>query len=127
MRKTLNYQKGINYIEIIKGVLFAYLLTIFLFLILGGILFFTKASENIIPSAVVIISAISILAAGICVTKKTERLGWLNGGLMGFLYVLLLFMFSAFKSQLTFGVSTIIDLALGFVIGAISGILGINL
>ena len=48
MKTSLDKRRRINHLQIIKGVLFAYLLTLLFFLILGGVLFFTKLSESVI-------------------------------------------------------------------------------
>ncbi|HHW03453.1 MAG TPA: TIGR04086 family membrane protein [Thermoanaerobacterales bacterium] len=126
--KSSRTKKTLDYIKIVRGVLSAYLLTMVLFLILGGILYFTKMSENIIPSAVIVLSAASIIISGINSTRDIDQLGWLHGGLIGFLYVAILLILGFFvMPSMSYRLSTVIDLILGFAIGVLAGILGVNL
>ncbi|MDK2878817.1 MAG: hypothetical protein PWR06_1533 [Thermoanaerobacteraceae bacterium] len=126
--KSSKIKKGLNYIKIARGTLNAYLLTLVLFLIFGGILYFTKISENIIPPVVIVLSAVSIIISGINATRDIEQLGWLHGGLIGFLYVAILLILRLFvMPSMSFGLGTVIDLVLGFAVGALAGVLGVNL
>lgn len=128
MKPTLKNPQGVNYKNIVKGVFNAYLVTLFLFLILGAVLYFTKLSENVIPSAVIVVSSISILTGAMKATKDLESLGWFHGGIIGFLYMGLLIILSILFMPSTYlQWNTIIDLGLGFIIGAIAGMLGMNL
>ncbi|MDD4569992.1 MAG: TIGR04086 family membrane protein [Tepidanaerobacteraceae bacterium] len=128
MKSSLNGKNGLEFVKILKGVIYAYLYTIILFLILGLILYLTRVSENIIPTAVVVISAVSILLSGVRVTKDIESLGWLHGGLVGFLYMGILVMLSfLIVPSISFGWNVAVDLFLGFFMGVLAGILGVNL
>jgi putative membrane protein (TIGR04086 family) len=128
MKTSLKSKKGLNYIKIIKGVVNAYLITLFLFLLLGGVLYFTKITESIIPHSVIVLSAISIVVSGVNATRDIEYMGWLHGGLIGILYVAILLIAGLFiGSAANFGFQAMIDLALGFAVGAVAGALGVNL
>ena len=118
----------LNYKKIILGVINAYLMTLTLFLLLGALLYFTKLTETFIPSAVMVISAISVLFCGIRATRDVDTLGWLHGGLIGLIYVALLLVVGVTigNSGLQ-GWAFVLDLALGFVAGSLSGVLGVNL
>lgn len=121
-------RKKIDFIRILKGVFRAYLFTLFLFLILAVLIYFTKVSESIIPKAVVIISAVSIFLSGIDVTRNIDSMGWLHGGLIGFLYIaILLILSSLIMPSFYFKWDIAIDLLLGFLTGVLAGILGVNI
>lgn len=124
-----NDTKGkINGIYIIKGMLLAYIVSLVAFLIIGGLIHFTKISEDIVPVSVNIVSALSVLIGGLYVAKNVDTRGWLNGGIMGLLYVLILLILSLFLvPDASLGISSFVKLALGFVIGALGGILGVNI
>jgi len=126
--KSSKTEKSLNFVKVARGILNAYLLTLVLFLMLGGILYFTKMSEDIIPTAVVILSALSIIISGINATRDIDQLGWLHGGLIGFLYVAILLIVGSFvMPAVSYGASTLADLALGFAVGTLAGALGVNL
>lgn len=120
--------KKIDFIRILKGVVRAYLFTLFLFLILALLIYFTSVSESIIPKAVIIISAFSIFLSGIDVTRNIDSMGWLHGGLIGFLYIAILLMLSfLIVRSFYFKWNIAIDLFLGFLTGVLAGILGVNI
>ena len=128
MKSPSDGKKGLKFIKILKGVFNAYLFTIFLFLILALIMYFTKVSESIIPKAVVAISAVSISLGGVRTTKDVESMGWLHGGLVGFLYMGILVMLSfLIMPSFSFGWNIALDLFLGFLVGVLAGILGVSL
>ncbi|HHY70482.1 MAG TPA: TIGR04086 family membrane protein [Thermoanaerobacterales bacterium] len=128
MKSPSEGKKSLKFPKIFKGVVSAYLFTILLFLILALIMYFTKLSESIIPKAVVVISAISILFGGVRITKDIESMGWLHGGLVGFSYMGILVILSfLITPSFSFGWNVVVDLFLGFLVGVLAGILGVNL
>jgi putative membrane protein (TIGR04086 family) len=59
---------------------------------------------------------------------KVEARGWLNGALVGLIYMVILFLLSLlFKTGISFDRVIVFRLFMGFVIGALSGVIGINL
>ncbi|HHV19325.1 MAG TPA: TIGR04086 family membrane protein [Thermoanaerobacterales bacterium] len=128
MKSPSDDKNSIKFGKILKGVLNAYLYTIMLFLILALIMYFTKLSESIIPKVVVVISAVSILLSGVGITKDVKTMGWLHGGLVGFLYMGILVVLSLLiMPSFSFGWNIALDLFLGFIAGVLAGILGVNL
>ena len=128
MKTSSNTKNVFNLVIVLKGVLSAYLYTIILFIILGLVLYLTKISEDIIPVAVVIISAVSILLGGTKATNAVENMGWLHGGIIGFLYMLILLILNILiVRSVSVGWNVVVDLILGFIVGIISGIIGVNI
>jgi len=128
MKSQSNGKRCLNLIKIIKGVFKAYLVTIFFFLILALIMYFTNLSESIIPKAVVVVSAVSILLSGINTTMDVDSMGWLHGGLVGLLYMGILIILSFFiVPSFAFSFNIVVDILLGFLVGALAGIIGVSL
>ncbi len=128
MKTPLKDRKNFHLLKVLKGVVNAYFLTIILFLILALMLYCTKLSETVIPKAVIIISAISILLSGIKLTREIDDMGWLHGGLVGLLYMGILVVLSIMiMPSFSFRWGTVVDLFLGFIVGMFAGILGVNL
>lgn len=114
--------------SILKGIGIAYLITLPLFLIFALVLCATSFPEKFITPAVVITTIISLLAAGSVATRNLKSRGWLNGAIVGFLYMLILYIIGSIvckNFRLTGYVWTM--LLIGILTGAIGGILGINL
>ena len=113
---------------IFKGVGIAYLISFLLILIYSALLTYTSVSESTIPTCVFVICMISVfMASSICVIKVREN-GLKNGGLIGFLYVFLLYIFSSITSSgfmlNNYSIKTII---FNIIVGMIGGIIGVNL
>ena len=116
-----------SYLKIFKGLAFSLiikLIGIFLFAIL---LTYTNISESTIPIVIITISSISILAGATISTRKINKNGMLNGGIIGGTYVTLLYILSSLLGTgFAFNIYTIIMIILGIVAGLIGGILGVN-
>ncbi|TYP48710.1 TIGR04086 family membrane protein [Thermosediminibacter litoriperuensis] len=126
--KTLSGEKRLNVFQVFRGILNAYLLTIFLFLALSGVLYFTAISEDIIPKAVIVIGALSIAIGSLNATRDLDYAGWLHGGLIGLLYVGIIMILRFFIArEAGYDAGTFVDLLMGFLIGALAGAIGVNL
>ncbi|HHY14213.1 MAG TPA: TIGR04086 family membrane protein [Thermoanaerobacterales bacterium] len=117
-----------SFLYILKGVLLSYILTLICFLIFAGIINLTSISYNIIPISTIVISAICIIISAFYISKATTNRGWLRGGSVGLLYVLILLVAGIFlvpDFNLTY--FTLIKILIGFIIGSVGGILGVNM
>jgi putative membrane protein (TIGR04086 family) len=121
-------QESLNWKLILKGIGFSYLITIPLFLIFALILSSTSYPEKLIMPAVSIITIISLIVAGSISTRNLKSRGWLNGAIVGFLYILILYIIGSIACG-NFSITRYVwTMALiGVLAGAIGGILGINL
>lgn len=117
-----------NIVSMVKGIAVAYLVTIPMFVIFAFFLANMDFPEKFAPSAVIITTLVSIIVAGWTSTRKIKSKGWLNGGIIGFMYMGILFLVSSLVYRdYTITRHVIIMLIIGVIIGAIGGILGINL
>lgn len=111
-----------------KGVLLAFIISIVLLVLYGILLTITSISEASMPTAVMIVTMLSIALAGIYTAIKVKSKGWLNGALVGLIYMVILFLLSLiFKTGISFDKFILFRMFMGFVIGALSGVIGINL
>jgi len=116
-----------NLLGIFKGVIISYLITIPMFIIFALILSYTNFPERLIQPAVVITTVISILVAGSSVTRNVRSKGWLNGAIVGFIYMLVLYALSSIVfDNYSIDRYVITMTIIGVLTGAIGGILGIN-
>lgn len=111
-----------------KGVLLAYVISALLLIVYGILLTITSLSESSMSTIVMIITMISIALSSIYSAMKAESKGWLHGAVVGLIYMILLFLIGLiFDTGLSFDSFIIFRLFMGLVIGALSGIIGINL
>ena len=116
------------YIKFFKGLSFSFIFTLILFFIFSLVLRFTNVSDSIIPGIVLLISIISILCGSAICTKNADSQGWLWGSSIGGAYAIILYIISSLTlTGFSFPLATLY-LILGYVaIGAIGGIVGINI
>lgn len=113
---------------IAKGELIAYIISGILIILYGLLLTLSSLSESTMPTVIMIISTVSIALSSIYVAIKAESKGWLNGALTGLIYMIILFLISLlFKTSVSFDKYVLFRLFMGFVIGTLGGIIGINL
>ncbi|HHV73524.1 hypothetical protein BVF91_03180 [Thermoanaerobacterium sp. PSU-2] len=127
--RTQNYNdKVLNIPGIIVGLLISYIITLLFFIIYALVLTYTPLSELTLPTLTMLITIIGIVLSGAIAARNTKSKGWLNGGLAGLLYVLLmLFLGVYFVKEAGINAGIALKLIWGIVLGAIGGMIGINL
>lgn len=118
---------SMSLVSILKGIVVSYIVTVPVFVIFALILANTEFPERLITPVVVITTIISVLAAGSSATRNTKSKGWLNGGIVGLIYILILYLFSGIVLK-NFAIDkfTVTLAVIGALTGAIGGIIGIN-
>jgi len=127
--KTQSTQDGkINLLVMGRAILISYIITIPVFAIFALILANTDFPHKYISPVVVITTIMSILIAGSTVSKNAKNKGWLHGGLVGFVYMFILYIISSIVFN-DFSVDRyVLTMAvIGILTGSIGGIMGINL
>jgi putative membrane protein (TIGR04086 family) len=119
---------GFNLEMIMKSVGIAYISTIFILTLLASLLAFTGLSENFAALGLVVTAMTSNVIGGMLIARNSKTRGWLNGGVGGAVYVILLYVFGALFYN-SFGISknTLIMLIICLISGAIGGIIGVNI
>lgn len=113
---------------VVKGCLFAIVLSIILLTIYALLLANTSISENTMMPVVLTITGISILIGGTISSRKMKKNGLIYGGVVGLVYVITLYLASSI-SMVGFSLSanSFIMLGVGVLAGVIGGIIGVNL
>jgi putative membrane protein (TIGR04086 family) len=111
-----------------KGLLLAFIMTLVLILTSSLLLTFTSMKEGRMDLLNTIVMIISITTGSIYVAGKVKEKGWINGGILGISYYLILLMFSfVLLKPFTLDVFSITKLLLTAITGIIGGIIGINI
>lgn len=118
----------IDFMTVVRGIIISYIITIPTFIIFAFILTYTDFPEKLISPVVVITTIISILTAGSSATRNIKSKGWLNGGIVGLIYIAVLYCISSILFK-NFAIDKyVITMAfIAVLTGAIGGILGINM
>lgn len=117
-----------NTIRIMKGSLFAILVSLILLLIFALLLTYTELSEDTITPVVITIVGISILVGSGISTRSIKKNGLLNGGFVGLIYIFILYLASSL-GIIGFSptVYSLILLGVGVLTGMVGGIIGVNI
>lgn len=115
-------------VDVLKSLGIAFLLTTILLLIMTALLTFTSLKEDKIPLINTVIMIFSIVIGSISLAFKVDEKGWLNGGLIGILYFLMLLLINfLFIKPFIFDIYTIGKLFICLISGAIGGMIGVNI
>lgn len=113
---------------ILKSVGIGYGFSLICFLILAVIVTYTRLSETIVPTITqgIIIIGLTISGAGAAIKAKSK--GWLYGIICGVLFIAVIVIVSWIAVDgFSFDKYVISKIVLGILVGAIGGMIGINL
>lgn len=117
-----------KYMKILKGALISWILTFILLFIYSVLLTYTKIGENTISPVIIAITVVSILIGSSAVTSKIKKNGIVNGGLIGLIYILLIYFLSSLTtSGFSLNVYSAIMIIAGVAAGMVGGVVGVNL
>lgn len=85
-----------NIIPIIKGIVIAFFITLLLLFLFSILLTYTNISENTTAPVILIITSISILVGSSIGSSKIRKNGLVNGAIVGFSYIMFLYIISSF-------------------------------
>lgn len=109
----------------LRGLGYALALTAIIVVLTTFLISVTAISEAWARWIVVAGSAVAVLIGSYQAGKQMGRVGWLNGGATGLVYVVIVLLL-ALLLDLGLSARSLITLAAGFAIGAIGGVLGVN-
>ena len=113
---------------LLKGILISYLVTFLILTIISLLLTYTNLKESSIPILTTVVMIVSIVLGSIYLTLKIGEKGWLNGGIIGLLYIVILIILNKiFIKPFMFNMYFITKIIVSLVIGIIGGMIGINL
>jgi len=113
--------------NIFKGIAIAMITTVVMLLIFSIILAYTNTSENTITPVIMVVTGISILIGSSIGSIKIKKNGIINGGLIGGIYILILYLISSILNwRFGLNIQSIIMIAVGMIFGILGGIIGVN-
>ncbi|HHW31812.1 MAG TPA: TIGR04086 family membrane protein [Clostridiaceae bacterium] len=118
----------ISLLSIVKAVALSYIITIPIFTVLALLITYTNFPDKFILPGVIVTTIISILIAGTSSSRNLKSNGWLNGGLVGLVYMIVLYLLSSivFK-DFSINEHVLTMTVIGILTGSIGGIIGINI
>ena len=128
MSGGINDQRTIQLAAILKGLIVS-LIILILSVIILGILYsiFNVFHDELLSRILLVVNYLAIFGGGIFTARNAHNKGWLNGGLVGLLYMLLILFFGAQVIAIDFGLDILLRVISGFLAGAVGGIIGVNI
>lgn len=112
----------------LRGLALAFIITFILLLIVALVLKFTNIRESNMTLLNNIVLTASIVVSSALLGRKVKEMGWFNGAVLGFLYYFIIIILNLiFNRPLNFGMFILIKLMIATILGAIGGMIGINL
>ena len=128
MKMGVNIKTDRNIVRVVKGSIFAILITAIFLLIYAILLTSTNISENTMTAVVITVSGVSILIGSSISSFKIKKQGIINGALVGLIYITALYLLSSIIFVgFEINLSSIIMLVVSIITGMIGGIIGVNL
>lgn len=125
--EVLKEKSGLGLLTVLKSVVISLVVTAAALFALALIYAISDIPEGIEKTMVTAISLFAVFFASLFTSKKLRRQGLLNGMMVGFLYMLILYLtgFLAFGFP---GISKgiVATLLMGMLAGAVGGIIGVN-
>ena len=113
---------------VFKVLIIAILFTFLALSLFSVLLVFTNLGEETIEPVILVVTAVSILIGSSIALRKAKSKGLLKGGLIGFLYVIVIYIASSLaNSNFALNSASVIMIVGGIAGGAIGGIIGINM
>lgn len=128
--KTLKSEKqnSTAWLAIAKGVVCGLCVSLVGILLFAFILRFSSISDKVIAPVNEVIKGVSIFFGVFVGLRKHKKMGLLNGILIGFLFTIVAFLvFSLLDGTFSFDRTLLNDIVFGSIIGAICGIICVNL
>lgn len=117
-----------NMIRVMKGSIFAIVISLVLLLIYASILTHTNVSETTMAPVVITIAGISILIGSSISSFNIKKQGMVNGALVGLCYILFIYILSSILlSGFNIDAKAIAMMLVGIIAGMVGGIIGVNL
>lgn len=121
-------EKNKSIVNLIRGTVISILLTLIFLMVYAALLSYTNISEDTMTPVILVITGVCILIGSSISSINLKKQGMINGGLVGLIYVLFLYVISSiFLSGFALTTKTIWMLIIGIVTGMIGGIIGINM
>lgn len=113
---------------ILKGSGVSFIFLLILLFAFSAILTYTNVEEGIIPITTIVINALSILIGSSIATIHLKKNGIINGLIIGFVYMLLIYFISAIlNNSFQLELQSILLIVFGIIAGGIGGIIGVNI
>lgn len=128
MSSRVEDERVIKFSSILRGLVCSFAILVVFSIILGFFFsMFNALNEEVISRILLVINYVAIFIGGLNSARASYRKGWLTGGFVGLLYMLIILVLGLRWVEVSLSLDLILRIISGFIAGAIGGIIGINL
>ena len=114
--------------EYTKFMVISLLIEIIITCLIGVLLAYTNINDNMMGTLIFVGTAISIFSGSTLLNRKIKKKGYLYGLIFGLINFIIIYTFSSlFFSTLTINTTVLVYLIMSIIIGAVGGIIGVNI
>lgn len=126
--KNDELSKENNALKIIKGSIISIIFTLVILTVYAAVLSFTSVSESTMIPVIIVVTGISILIGSSISTMHIKNKGLVNGGLVGLIYMLFIYIVSSIVvMNFEINFNSIIMIIVAILTGMIGGVIGVNI
>jgi putative membrane protein (TIGR04086 family) len=127
MFENQNREKSIDNLTIMKGVFWG----VVVLLVINTIMalfsnFIFSLSTGVFNTVLITENLLILLFVGFYIARKVDKNGWLNGGIGGLIYMVIIILLGTISMPISIWYILLLAI-MGLIIGSIGGIFGINL
>lgn len=113
---------------ILKGLVACFAFLIVMSLILGFIFSVNDSvREEAMDRVLMVVNYTAIFIGGIMGARLAQTKGWLHGGLVGIIYMVIVIFIGSRYISVAFGLEIFLRITSGFLTGVLGGVVGVNL
>lgn len=108
------------------GLAISMIITLILLVIWSVLLAVSSISGSSIEYFIIGVMIVSVFCGGFVCAKGTRKNGWISGGIVGILYILLLFIFGSGLAESDASLVSLLNVLIAFVVGGIGGTISLS-
>ncbi|OCL27185.1 hypothetical protein U472_06845 [Orenia metallireducens] len=127
MTQSENEGAVIKVSSILFGLVVSLILLLIGSLVLGVIISLSNVANQSASRILFIVNYLAIFIGGIVAAYSAGGKGWVNGGLVGLTYMLVIVLLGSLWNPVVFSFSLFLRVIIGFLISAFGGMIGVNI
>lgn len=124
----LNSQESsIEVVGVLRGVVVSLALLLVSGLILGIVVSYTNLITKLSSKLLLVLNYTALFIGGVTAAYVAQSNGWLNGGLVGLVYMLLIVLLSLFWLPFNLSGSLVLQVVIACLVSSLGGMIGVNI
>ncbi|WP_408954474.1 TIGR04086 family membrane protein [Natroniella sp. ANB-PHB2] len=112
--------------SILRGLIISLIILLASSAFLGVIISLTNIASNSVNTILFALNYLALFIGGLVASYSAQNNGWLNGGLVGVVYMAVIILLGSLWTPITISLGLAARVVIGFVVSALGGVIGIN-